>query len=122
MLESNTCGARPKATSEALCHYWHPVARSTEVSDKPVKVKLLDQPLALWRSNGTTSLHFTISAFTVGRRSHWVGSTTVSWSALITAGVMERTVPVRAFHRSLRIARFPPKRGQVRSKRRSATD
>ena len=52
MLESNACGARPKATSEALCQYWHPVARSTEVTDKPVKVKLLDQPLALWRSNG----------------------------------------------------------------------
>jgi phenylpropionate dioxygenase-like ring-hydroxylating dioxygenase large terminal subunit len=52
MLESNTCGARPKATSEALCHFWHPVARSTEVTDKPVKAKLLDQPLALWRSNG----------------------------------------------------------------------
>jgi len=52
MLESNTCGARPKATSEALCHFWHPVARSTEVTDKPVKVRLLDQPLALWRSNG----------------------------------------------------------------------
>jgi phenylpropionate dioxygenase-like ring-hydroxylating dioxygenase large terminal subunit len=50
MLESNTCGARPKATSEVLCHYWHPVARSTEVNDKPVKVKLLDQPIALWRS------------------------------------------------------------------------
>ena len=47
MLDSNTCGARPKATSEVLCHYWHPVARSTEVNDKPVKVKLLDQPIAL---------------------------------------------------------------------------
>ena len=52
MLESNTCGARPKATSEMLCHFWHPVARSTEVTDKPIKVRLLDQPLALWRSNG----------------------------------------------------------------------
>src|SRR6266550_8813574 len=50
MLESNTCGARPKTTSEALCHYWHPVARSTEVKDKPIKVKLLDQPMVLWRS------------------------------------------------------------------------
>ena len=52
MLESNTCGARPKATSEVLGHFWHPVARSEEVTDKPIKVKLLDQPLVLWRSDG----------------------------------------------------------------------
>ena len=52
MPDSNSCGARPKATSEALCHYWHPVARSTEVTDKPVPVKLLDQPIVLWRSSG----------------------------------------------------------------------
>ena len=52
MLESNGCEARAKPTSEALCHYWHPVARSTELTDKPVKVKLLDQPVVLWRANG----------------------------------------------------------------------
>jgi phenylpropionate dioxygenase-like ring-hydroxylating dioxygenase large terminal subunit len=52
MLESNPCGARPKATSEVLCHYWHPIAKSTEVTDRPIKVKLLDQPLVLWRSDG----------------------------------------------------------------------
>ena len=55
MLDSNTCEARPKTTSEALCDYWHPIARSTEVTDKPVKAKLLDQPLVLWRSNRTRS-------------------------------------------------------------------
>ena len=58
MEESHTCGARPKTTSEALCHYWHPVARSTEVTDKPVKVKLLDQPLVLWRSNGRNTSYY----------------------------------------------------------------
>ena len=42
----------PKATSEVLGHFWHPVARSEEVTDKPIKVKLLDQPLVLWRSDG----------------------------------------------------------------------
>ena len=64
MLESNACAARPKKTSEALCQYWHPVARSTEVTDKPVKVRLLDQPLALWRSNGQIAA-FYACAFTV---------------------------------------------------------
>ena len=58
MLESNTCGKRPNATSEALCHFWHPVARSEEVTDKPIKVKLLDQPLALWRSNGRVAAFY----------------------------------------------------------------
>src|SRR5262249_32464318 len=38
--------------SEALRYYWHPVARSREVTDKPVSAKLLNQPLVLWRSNG----------------------------------------------------------------------
>ena len=58
MLESNTCGKRPNATSEALCHFWHPVARSEEVTDKPIKVKLLDQPLVLWRSNGRVAAFY----------------------------------------------------------------
>ena len=58
MLDSNTCEARPKTTSEALCDYWHPIARSTEVTDKPVKAKLLDQPLVLWRSNGRIAVFY----------------------------------------------------------------
>src|SRR5882724_4335942 len=58
MPDSNACGARSKATSEALCHYWHPVARSTEVTDKPVKVKLLDQPIVLWRSSGKVAAFY----------------------------------------------------------------
>ena len=58
MLDSNTCGARPKTTSEALCDYWHPIARSTEVTDKPVKAKLLDQPLVLWRSNERVAVFY----------------------------------------------------------------
>jgi phenylpropionate dioxygenase-like ring-hydroxylating dioxygenase large terminal subunit len=52
MPEANSCGARPKTISQALSLYWHPVARSTEVTDKPVKTKLLDQPIVLWRSSG----------------------------------------------------------------------
>ena len=37
---------------DALGHYWHPVARSCEIDTKPAAVKLLDQPLVLWRSRG----------------------------------------------------------------------
>ena len=58
MSASNGCGARLNATSEALCHYWHPVARITEVADKPFKAKLLDQPLVLWRSNGRVAAFY----------------------------------------------------------------
>jgi len=39
-------------TSEVLCHYWHPVAKSVEATDKPIKANLLDRPLVLWRSKG----------------------------------------------------------------------
>ena len=52
MPGSNTLSDRNKMTSEVLSHYWHPVARSTEVADKPFKARLLDQPLVLWRANG----------------------------------------------------------------------
>lgn len=37
---------------KVLFQYWHPVARSEEIENKPVPVKLLDQPLVLWRSRG----------------------------------------------------------------------
>ncbi|MDH3445830.1 MAG: Rieske 2Fe-2S domain-containing protein [Deltaproteobacteria bacterium] len=45
-------------TSEGLRHYWHPVARSSEVADKPFKAKLLNQPLVLWRSNGSITAFY----------------------------------------------------------------
>jgi phenylpropionate dioxygenase-like ring-hydroxylating dioxygenase large terminal subunit len=38
--------------SEALRHYWHPVARANEVAERPLAVTLLDQPLVLWRARG----------------------------------------------------------------------
>jgi phenylpropionate dioxygenase-like ring-hydroxylating dioxygenase large terminal subunit len=34
-----------------LRQFWHPILWSKELTDKPVAVKLLDQPLVLWRSN-----------------------------------------------------------------------
>ena len=58
MKESNSCAANPKTTGEALCHYWHPVAKSTEVANQPFKAKLLDQPLVLWRSNGRVAAFY----------------------------------------------------------------
>ena len=33
-----------------LRHYWHPVIRAREVMDKPVSIKLLGEPLVLWRA------------------------------------------------------------------------
>ena len=44
--------AKAIASTDALRHYWHPVARSEEVRDKPLPAKLLDQPLVLWRTHG----------------------------------------------------------------------
>lgn len=35
---------------DALWDYWHPVARSTDLKDKPVSACLLDVPIVLWRA------------------------------------------------------------------------
>ena len=37
---------------EILSQYWHPVAFASDVADKPLSVKLLDEPLVVFRSNG----------------------------------------------------------------------
>ncbi|PQV44709.1 vanillate O-demethylase monooxygenase subunit [Paraburkholderia sp. BL21I4N1] len=37
---------------EILARYWHPVAFAADVTDKPVSVTLLDEPLVVFRSNG----------------------------------------------------------------------
>jgi phenylpropionate dioxygenase-like ring-hydroxylating dioxygenase large terminal subunit len=41
-----------EALENALVQYWHPVARSEEIDNKAVPIKLLDQTLVLWRSRG----------------------------------------------------------------------
>jgi len=41
-----------------LRQFWHPILWSKELTDKPVGVKLLDQPLVLWRSNGTIAAFY----------------------------------------------------------------
>ena len=46
------------ASNKTLCHYWHPVARSSEVADKPFKAKLLNRPLVLWRSKEQVSVFY----------------------------------------------------------------
>jgi phenylpropionate dioxygenase-like ring-hydroxylating dioxygenase large terminal subunit len=43
---------REPASQDVLRHYWHPVARAGEVADRPLGVRLLDEPLVLWRSGG----------------------------------------------------------------------
>jgi phenylpropionate dioxygenase-like ring-hydroxylating dioxygenase large terminal subunit len=45
-----------ETVEKALLHYWHPVARSEEIGNKPVAVKLLDLPLVLWRSAGQIAI------------------------------------------------------------------
>ena len=39
-------------SADVLRQYSHPIAKSSEIEDKPFKSTLLDQPLVLWRSNG----------------------------------------------------------------------
>jgi phenylpropionate dioxygenase-like ring-hydroxylating dioxygenase large terminal subunit len=48
----------PPVHSKVLRHYWHPVARSSEVADKPFRAQLLNQPLVLWRSNGQVAAFY----------------------------------------------------------------
>lgn len=44
---------RPEeANSDVLRSYWHPVAASSEVADRPMPALLLDEPLVLWRADG----------------------------------------------------------------------
>jgi phenylpropionate dioxygenase-like ring-hydroxylating dioxygenase large terminal subunit len=40
-----------KQSDNVLHHYWHVVARSQDVTDKPLPVKLLDHPVVLWRAD-----------------------------------------------------------------------
>jgi phenylpropionate dioxygenase-like ring-hydroxylating dioxygenase large terminal subunit len=42
-----------EATRELLVNFWHPVALSSEVRDKPVGARLLDKQVVLWRSHGS---------------------------------------------------------------------
>jgi phenylpropionate dioxygenase-like ring-hydroxylating dioxygenase large terminal subunit len=41
-----------------LRQFWYPTKWSKEVTDKPVAVKLLDQPLVLWRADGKVSAFY----------------------------------------------------------------
>ena len=47
-----------ESSANVLHHHWHPVAWSREVAEKPVAVKLLDNPIVLWRSeSGIVAFH-----------------------------------------------------------------
>jgi len=41
---------KEKHTQSVLRQYWHPVIRARDVTDKPVSVRLLGEPLVLWRT------------------------------------------------------------------------
>jgi phenylpropionate dioxygenase-like ring-hydroxylating dioxygenase large terminal subunit len=49
-VESSAIDAGSPVQLEALRGYWHPVAWSEEVTEQPLAVRLLDQPLVLWRA------------------------------------------------------------------------
>lgn len=53
---SPSLGAAPPGG--ALRYYWYPVAWSSEVTDKPIPVRVLDQPVVLWRSNGAITAFY----------------------------------------------------------------
>ncbi|MBM4260802.1 MAG: hypothetical protein FJ145_05090 [Deltaproteobacteria bacterium] len=52
MKNSSSTGksANGKKTDKVLAHYWHPVAWSRDLADKPLAVKLLDRNVVLWRT------------------------------------------------------------------------
>ena len=43
-----TTGKNP--SDNILHHFWHAVARSQDLTDRPLAVKLLDHPVVIWRS------------------------------------------------------------------------
>lgn len=57
-LQGDPGGSLLRAPSEALRRYWHPVARANEVTDKPIRATLLDQPLVLWRSDARVAAFY----------------------------------------------------------------
>jgi vanillate O-demethylase monooxygenase subunit len=56
-LTSGTEGIAPQGTADnVLRDYWHPVAGVEEVGEQPMAVRLLGEPLVVWRSNGLVSV------------------------------------------------------------------
>jgi len=55
---SNRREATATKDDSVLSHYWHPVAWSRDLGDKPLPVKLLDHSVVLWRwENGVAAFH-----------------------------------------------------------------
>lgn len=104
----------------ALWYYWHPVLWSKAVTDKPVPVKLLDQPLVIWRANGKLAAFYDLC---------------LHRGAALSLGWLSGEHLVCAYHgwnyaadgRCTRIPslppdrRYPPKRAQKRFASKSAT-
>ena len=54
----STATTEKNLSDNVLHHYWHAVARSQDLTDKPLAVKLLDHPMVIWRSqNGVVAFH-----------------------------------------------------------------
>ena len=53
-----TAATEKNLPDNVLHHYWHAVARSQDLTDKPLPVKLLDHPVVIWRSqNEVVAFH-----------------------------------------------------------------
>jgi len=72
-----------------------------EVTDKPVSVKLLDQPLVIWRANGNLSAFYDLCLHRA-RRFRWL----VSGDSLVCISWLE----LRRGRRCTRIPSLPPDR------------
>jgi phenylpropionate dioxygenase-like ring-hydroxylating dioxygenase large terminal subunit len=56
--EPDSLQAETDPTESILHHCWHAVARSGDLTEKPLAVKLLDHPVVLWRSeNKVVAFH-----------------------------------------------------------------
>ncbi len=93
----------------ALRQFWYPVLWSEEVADKPVAVKLLDQPLVVWRADREVSAFYDLcihrgAALSLG----WVNRDQLVCG--YTAGTTPRTAVARAYRRCRQIAKYRPRR------------
>jgi phenylpropionate dioxygenase-like ring-hydroxylating dioxygenase large terminal subunit len=54
-IQNGASGAAVATDLSPLRRYWHPVAREEEVTDRPVAIQLLGEPVVLFRSQGRIS-------------------------------------------------------------------
>src|SRR3954464_2328054 len=96
--------------AETLRHHWYAVARSEQVADRPLAVRLLDQPLVLWRAHGQLAAFYDLcihrgTPLSLG----WVEQDQLVCAT--TVGLTVRMAPARASRRCRRSGGFRPRRG-----------